>query len=189
MKNQKYQLTNIIKCVSPNNWERYSCKGKCRAEHPEAYSNYERVSQWKYNTTNRLKKYLACHNLNESASSKRINHFMAYLLAIYFLAYETPETDNGKAIHVISSYPYFIDRHLNHFDKIDRQSRWVKAPITPDNMSIFFCLFLKASDCLKEIGYELTKIQRSEIDYLKSQTNLSFSESFERLVRIFFPEN
>lgn len=81
-------------------------------------------------------------------------------------------------------YGHYIYKTVSGIDNIP--SRFVEHPVTRGDMSIFFCLFLKASNCLKEIDYELTEIQRSKIEALKSQTNLSLRESFERLVRIFF---
>lgn len=56
-------------------------------------------------------------------------------------------------------------------------------------MSVFFCLFLDLSDCFEDTDCKLTETQRSKIEALKSQTDLSLRESFERFVGIFFPKN
>ena len=77
-----------------------------------------------------------------------------------------------------------------HPDCIDNPREHQKMVISQNDMSVFFCLFLDVSKCFDgSTTYKLTEIQRSKVEALISQTDISLRESFKRLVKIFFPEN
>lgn len=179
-------FTKLIKSVAPNTYEYYSCTVKCRCSLGSC-SNYDRILHWQYKTTDKLIDYLNSLGLKEFICQERIDYFMHYLLTIYLLDYECVEKDTVTIqTPTFERYPYFIHQNLKNFKKIDTPSRFVRQPILHRDMSVFFCLFLRASDYLDKMGYGLTGTQRSKIEALNSQTNLSLRESFERLVRIFF---
>lgn len=180
-------FAKLIKTVAPNTYKHFNCTVEGQLIHT-AYLHYDRALHWEHTTTDKLIEYLKFLELNEFISQERIDYFMHYIVAIYFLNYEYAEKDTDiTPTFKPKKYKYFIHQHLKNFKTIDNiPSRFVEHPVTLGDMSIFFCLFLKASNCLKEIDYELTEIQRSKIESLKSQTDLSLRESFERLVRIFF---
>ena len=179
-------FVKLIETVAPNTYERFNCTVEGQLLHA-AYLNYDRALHWEHKTTDKLIEYLNFLELNEFISQEHIDYFMHYVVAIYFLNYEYAEKDTDiTPIFNPKRYNYFVNQNFKNFKKIDTPSRFVRQPILHGDMSVFFCLFLRASDDLDKIGYGLTGTQRSKIEALKSQTNLSLRESFERLVRIFF---
>ena len=148
-------------------------------------NNYDKVKHWRLRTLKNLKKYLIDNNFKQPISDESITFFMNYIFGIYLQHEYNPQKPLGN-------FSYFINKNLNQYDRYPTiQSRWVATVISKNDMSVFFCLFLDVSKCLKENHlYRLSETQRRMIEDLKLQTeDLSLRESFERFVGIFFPKN
>ena len=146
-------------------------------------NNYDKVKHWRLRTLKNLKKYLIDNNFKQPISDESITFFMNYIFGIYLQHEYNPQKPLGN-------FSYFINKNLNQYDRINNQSRWVATVISKNDMSVFFCLFLDVSKCFDgSTTYKLTEIQRSKVEALISQTDISLRESFKRLVKIFFPEN
>ena len=146
-------------------------------------NNYDKVKHWRLRTLKNLKKYLIDNNFKQPISDESITFFMNYIFGIYLQHEYNPQKPLGN-------FSYFINKNLNQYDRINNQSRWVATVISKNDMSVFFCLFLDVSKCLKDTIYRLSETQRRMIEELTLQTeDLSLRESFERFVGIFFPKN
>ena len=174
----------LIKRVIPNHASDYSSGLSAKQismSDLDPVLTYRKATRWKRRTTDNLKDYLTNNLFNYS--DEHITFFMNYILGIYLQYEYNPKKPLG-------GFSYFINKNLNQYDRINNQSRWVATVISKNDMSVFFCLFLDVSKCLKGTIYELSETQRRMIEDLKLQTkDLSLRESFERFVGIFFPKN
>lgn len=156
-------------------------------------ANYKKVMIWKSRTTKYLKDYLANNISEQPFPDEYIAFFMNYLFGLRlrseypddYAKRENPIKHFSESLH----YTHFINKHLKNYDTVDQHVTPDETVLSQNDMSVFFCLFLDLSDCFEDADCKLTETQRSKIEAIISQTDLSLRESFERFVGIFFPKN
>ena len=195
----RVKVLEVIGLVIPDEKNEYVCALNSISQPKDTYkhSDYQTVAKWRERTVAHTIEYLKLNCPTCYFTSEHLRLFTTYLFGI-LLRSRYPDkyltealskypnsnlTDNGQ-------YAYFIIHHLLHPDCIDNPREYQKMVISQNDMSVFFCLFLDVSKCFEgSTTYKLTEIQRSKVEALISQTDISLRESFRRLVRIFFPEN
>lgn len=195
----RVKVLKVIELVIPDEKNEYVCalNSISRPEDTYKHSDYQIVAKWRERTVAHTIEYLKLNCPTCYFTSEHLRLFTTYLFGI-LLRSRYPDkyltealskypnsnlTDNGQ-------YAYFIIHHLLHPDCIDNPREHQKMVISQNDMSVFFCLFLDVSKCFDgSTTYKLTEIQRSKVEALISQTDISLRESFKRLVKIFFPEN
>lgn len=63
------------------------------------------------------------------------------------------------------------------------------APISTKEMAYFFTLFLEVNDCYAEMYYKLSQKKEEQIRKLIADTDILPSDSFQKLITIFFQED
>lgn len=200
LKKNEFFAPDLMKRVSPahtkdfQTCERIIYDSEEDAElEPYRIARYKKVNIWETRTTKHLKDYLANNISKQPFPDEHIAFFMNYLFGLR-LRSEYPD-DYAKRENPIKHFPttlrytHFINKHLKNYDTVDQHVTPDETVLSQNDMSVFFCLFLDLSDCFEDTDCKLTETQRSKIEALKSQTDLSLRESFERFVGIFFPKN
>ena len=64
-----------------------------------------------------------------------------------------------------------------------------KKVISTKEMAYFFTLFLEVNDCYAEMYYKLSQKKEEQIRKLIADTDILPSDSFQKLITIFFQED
>ena len=171
-------IPEILRLVIPEDANEYeSCWRKTKNCTSPKVANYNRIEKWKERNLKYLTNYLK-ENLSQFASdSEHITLFANYIFGIYLKTqYDT--------------FSYFINKkHLLHPNEVNDKRPRNKKVISTKEMAYFFTLFLEVNDCYAEMYYKLSQKKEEQIRKLIADTDILPSDSFQKLITIFFQED
>ena len=186
-------IPEILRLVIPEDANEYeSCWRKTKNCTSPKVANYNRIEKWKERNLKYLTNYLK-ENLSQFASdSEHITLFANYIFGIYLKTqYDTFNRNEPNASKSAEyTFSYFINKkHLLHPNEVNDKRPRNKKVISTKEMAYFFTLFSEVNDCYAEMYYKLSQKKEEQIRKLIADTDILPSDSFQKLITIFFQED